>query len=316
MASALMLLGLVANVAFGSAQTAPSTPGSGLQISPTRHELTIEPGTKQDITISLKNISGADVVANAVVNDFEADNRTGEPKLNVDPNSSSPASIKKFISNLENVQLAKDQSKDLVIHVDIPSGTSPGGYYGVIRYQAVPVETAENQGNVSLTASVGAIVLVQVPGQITESMQLVSLKAQQDDKQKSFFTSVPNKLSLEVKNTGNSFLKPFGKVTVTNLSGKEVASYEVNSTEPRGNVLPDTSRIFTNDIQGLGSFGRFKATANIGYGEGSEVMTISTTFWVIPVWLVIALAVFVVIVLGGIALLTRRLKRKKVKREN
>ena len=73
---AVVLLMSVSASQVGAQQQAP---GSGLTLSPTRGEFIIAKGKTDTITISLKNKSGAPVIAKVEVNDFIANNRTGEP---------------------------------------------------------------------------------------------------------------------------------------------------------------------------------------------------------------------------------------------
>ncbi len=293
--------------------------GSGLSISPTRTDLIIEAGTTADLNISIKNVTGGDIVAKAYINDFEPDGVTGEPRLITDSSVKSAYSIKDFIIGLDDVPLGIDESKDLTMQIDIPSGASPGAYYGVIRYQAVPVEQVENEGEggqVALTASVGTIVLVEVPGDIKQQIEISDVSAYLDDKSGSFFTKSPNKVGVEINNLGNGFARPFGKVTVKDMSDKEVYSYELNNTNPRGVVLPDSTRLFTDSIENISKPGRYTIEASISYGNGGEVYTVTSTFWYVPVWLlVVLLLVLIGIIIFAIYLyrkyVTKSTKRKK-----
>lgn len=280
--------------------------GSGLSISPTRTELSIEPGQTGKVNISLKNVSGTDVVARVTVNDFESDNETGEPKLLADNSKPTAASIRNFLSGLTDVELKNDEKKDIELGLQVPTNAVPGAYYGVIRYTAVPVNRAADPGQVALTASVGTLVLIEVPGNITEQIQIRSLRVLQDDKSGSFFFKSPNKIAIEVKNTGNSFSKPFGKVNVTKSGGKEVFSYELNNTDPKSNILPASSRTFTNAVENVKTPGRYTVTANISHGRGGEVITQRFSFWYVPTWLLVALLAGLMLVVAGAFVLYRK----------
>ena len=153
-----------------SASAQENVVGSGLSISPTRTDLVVNAGTTADLTISLKNVTGGLITAKAYMNDFEPDGVSGEPRLITDSGVKSASSIKDFLVGLEDVSLGVDETKELKLKVEVPAEASPGAYYGVIRYQAVPVnENGEESGGgqVALTASVGTIVLVEVPGKIS-----------------------------------------------------------------------------------------------------------------------------------------------------
>lgn len=298
-------------VASGQQQT-----GSGLSISPTRQELTIEAGKADVIHITLKNTANADVTAKAVVNDFESDNVTGEPKILVNAKSDAPTSIKSFLVGLNDVELKKGESKNFDVPVQITKGTTSGVYYGVIRYTAVPKNPESPEGRqVALNASLGLIVLIQVPGNITERLQAVKLSVDRNDRNGSFFIAPPQHANVTVKNTGNGFTKPFGRVAVTDMQGKQVYSYEMNGTDPRANVLPNSSRVFKDDIKSVNKLGRYTVTANVSYGRGGDILTLKTSFWVLPLWFVIIIAVLFLALLTAGILLYRRLS-KKYRRHN
>lgn len=285
--------------------------GSGLSISPTRFELTINPGKADVMEVTLKNISGVDIIAKAVINDFESNNDTGEPKIIVDTKNRSPNSIRDFLVGVTDIELKKDETKKFTIPVQIPNNATSGAYYGVVRYTAQQTSPLpEGQRQVALNASLGLIVLIQVPGNITEQLQAQKIAALHNDRGSSFFIVPPNQLAITLKNTGNGFSKPFGHVTVSK-GGKEVYSYEMNNTDPRSNILPGATRIFKDELKNTKSFGRYSAVANLSYGKGGDILTLKTSFWVLPLWFVLSVAaLFIILVIVGY-LLYRRMSRKR-----
>lgn len=297
---------IAVGVSLPSLTAQEDTSGSGLSISPTRTELTIEPGSAETVKISLKNVSGTDIVANATVNDFESDDETGEPRLLPESDTQNPASIARFINNLDDVELKKDEKKDIELALQVPADAPPGAYYGVVRYTAVPVGQRSDPGQVALTASVGTLVLIEVPGDIKEQIQVLSLKALRDGKGGSFFFKQPDQVAVRIKNTGNSFSKPFGRVSVSQAGGKEVYSYELNNTDPKSNILPNSNRTFVDKVENIKTPGRYTVTANISHGKGGEVLTQRTSFWYVPAWLAAVLGVILLAIIGGAYVLYRR----------
>lgn len=286
--------------------------GSGLSISPTRTELTIEKGKSDTIHITLKNISGIDITAKAIVNDFESDNNTGEPKILVNSKETAPTSIKNFISGVTDIALKKDETKVLDIPVNIPANTVSGAYYGVIRYTAVPNDRTIQQQDVALNASLGEIVLIQVPGNITENIEAQKIAVEKKDHSGTFFIGAPTVAAVTLKNTGNGFSKPFGKVTIKNMGGKDVFSYEMNNTDPKGNILPGAIRVFRDDIKNVNKLGRYTISANISYGTGGDILTIKSSFWVLPMWFVITVSViFILIIIVALLFYRRLVKRNR-----
>lgn len=285
-----------------SSASAQNTTGSGLSISPTLFELNLKPTQSNKIDINLKNITVDDVNAQAFVNDFTADNLTGSPKIITDPNYISPHSIKRFVNGLQDVPLAKGQQKTVSVTINVPDGTAPGAYYGVIRYKAIPAgANAPAPGQVALSASVGTIVLVTVPGKVKEQIQVRNIhiySGPHGEHEGIIFFKKPSQAGVEIVNLGNGFSQPFGTVEIKNMYGKIVHTYQLNSTEPKGNILPSSTRIFKDPLKNINQIGRYTITANVTYGTGSQVLTYKNTFWYIPLWLsIIILVVLIVLIL-------------------
>lgn len=296
-----------AAVPFSSAGAQNSSTGSGLSISPPVTEFTINPGGSKSLNITLKNVTVGDVVAKGIINDFEGDGISGNPKILTNTTQLTPNSIKKFVSNIDDIPLKKGEQKNIILGLDVPKNTPPGAYYGIVRYQAVPAgSNAPGAGQVALTASVGTIVLITVPGNIRDQVQLTGIHVYRGSRDSSLFFSTPNKIGVEIKNFGNGFAKPFGKVEIQNTFGKEIANYEFNNPKQLGNILPGNSRIFTNSVSAIKSPGKYKITANVSYGSGSQVLTTTKTVWYIPAWL----AIIVLLVILALAYLSSRAYRR------
>ncbi len=301
----VVLLG-ISSTALVSAQQ-PNT-GSGLNLSPTRTELKINPGGKDKITITLRNVSGVDIVAKVEVNDFTSDNITGEPKIDTDTSKQTAQSIRSFLVGVSDVDLKKDEKKDVTINIEVPLKAVAGAYYGVIRYSAVPVvEGQQKPGQVALTASVGSLVLLEVPGNVTDQIQVKSVKvysgSKDHQKTSSFFLNTPNQVGITIKNSGNGFSKPFGKVIISDMSGKQVFSYEINNTDPKANILPDSERVFKDDIKNIKWPGRYTINASLSSGTSGQLVNYSVSFYYMPLWFLIALIiVLVLIILAGMML--------------
>ncbi len=193
-----------------------------------------------------------------MVNDFASDNSTGNPRIITDLSIKSPNSLRSFITNIDNVPLNKGQQKNVILDIQVPKNATPGAYFGVVRYKAVPTgSNAPGPGQVALTASVGTIVLVTVPGNIREQVQVAGIHVYRGGHEGSFFVGPPNNIGVEVRNYGNGFIKPFGTVEVNNTFNKLLTSYQLNNPKQPGNILPNSTRIFTHDIKKINRIGRY-----------------------------------------------------------
>lgn len=310
----IILFGLVTPVA---AQQGPNNGGSGLSISPTRYDLQVDPGKSSEIKIDIKNISGADIEAKVAINDFTSDGQTGQPRIITNPKQVIPQSIRNFLDAVGDVPLKKDETKNITIKLQVPQNTPPGAYYGIIRYSAVRQGADQNQGNnVSLTASVGVVVLLTVPGTIKQQVQVLNVAAFNDtlaNNSSSFYLKPPKAAGVTINNLGNGFADPFGNVVVSDMFGKQVYSYQLNGTTPRSVVLPGSTRNFKDSVQNIKKPGRYTLTANVSYGNGGEIIVVKSAFWYLPVWIIFILVVLLAALIALCYVLYRRLSRRQTK---
>ena len=316
---AIVLFALVPILAFKTAGAQTNQGGNGLSVTPTRFEFVIERGASELVDIQIKNVTDRDILAKAFLNDFEPDGNTGNPKLIIDSAEQSSSSIKDFVTGLDDVLVKPGETVQVNVPVQVPEDAAPGAYYGAVRFQSTVPETSETDSEnpqVALNASVAVLVLIEVPGDITEKIELSNVGAFLDDTKGSLFTSKPNKVGIEVNNLGNGFSKPFGKVSVSGPWGTgEVLSYELNNTSPKGNVLPNSKRLFLDDLSGVKWPGKYTISTNISHGRGGQILTTTASFWYIPSWLVIVLILLLVGIVAGAYFMYKKYSTKTMKRK-
>ncbi len=292
-----------------------SQSGNGFRISPVRVEYSIEKGRTETMSLTLENPSDAPTTAHPIVNDFVAsDKEDGEPRLILDENASAPKnSFKSLVQTLPDIQLGPREKKDISVPIKVPEDANAGGYYGAVRF--APVVDAAGSGNVGLTASVGTIVLIRVPGNLTERLDLVQLSAAQKGKAKSFFMSGDVSVLTRLKNEGDIHVKPFGKVVVKNIFGKTVQQIEFNADDgknERANILPTSTRRFENELSKHKYLGRYTIEANLGYSQGSgDLISAKTTFWYMPLWSIIVLLLLIGALAAGVYFFVHRMQQRK-----
>lgn len=290
---------IISSVIPGVASAASVGSANGLRVSPVTTNLTLSPGESQVVTVYVQNVTDNTVELQAVVNDFVAapNNENGIPALLLNPGQYAPThSLKRFIAPLANVTLGPREQKAISVDITIPKGTSGGGYYGAVRFAPASLDTSKN---ITLSASVASLILVRVPGNFKEQLNLVSFDVRKGVNGGSsvIFTSGKNLVvAARFQNVGDAQEQPFGKVLLRQDS-KQLASYEINDSTPRGNVLPGSIRIFTVNLDHIGTFGKYTVIGNFGYGTSGQLVSGQTTFYIIPVPAILGVLAIVLIIL-------------------
>lgn len=311
---------MVSSTSFVSAQgNGQVNNGNGLRISPVRNELTIKPGASQVIDVYLQNITNSPAQIKGVVNDFVAsDDESGQPRPLLDDGDTAPTnSLKNYVDKISDFSLQPQEQKIIKVRVSIPANAAGGGYFGVVRF--LPA-TSDSSKNVSLSASVGSLILVTVPGDIKEQASVASFNVARYDgesmgKASNFFTTGGKDSDgralqsiVRIKNSGNIQVAPFGKMQLKK-SGKVLATYEINDVQPRGNVLPNSVRRFTIDLgDKTSSFGRYTLEGNFGYGTNGQLISTKTSFMVVPLPFILMSVGLLLVLVAALLVLPRMLK--------
>jgi hypothetical protein len=297
---AALFIGLAVMPLTMSSVSAQEAGGGGLRVPPGPLQFDIYPGESKSFEIPVRNITPSPLSVKMEVNDFQSDGATGDPVIvfndKADPNN--PFSIRPYVEGPEFFDLAVDEEKILQYTITLPTDANPGARFGVMRFIANGGPGADE--GVTLTASLGTIIIVNTPGDAVELISLKDLKVvDEDGNSGSLFESAPKQVVVKLSNEGNTFVRPFGNVEVKNWNGDVVQSTEFNSGETRPGMLPQSQRDFEIILENISGYGKYTVQANISYGDGTNIIPATVTFWVIP-WKLLLIA-FVVIVLIVIA---------------
>ena len=315
-ATASLVFGIAALLFAGASPALAATSatgGNGLKISPVRTDLTINPGTSQTVDVYVTNLTNASANLQGVVDDFTAgSDESGTPNILLNGEKAPSHSLKEYVSTIGTFTLPAGQSKDIKVTVTIPKDAAGGGYFGAVRF--LPASTNSGK-NVNLAASVGSLLLVTVPGPVTEQVSVASFDVRHMDPKSSvlgspsvLFTSNKNLDSVvRFQNSGNLQEEPFGKI-ILKKGSDVIATYEINNTQPRGNVLPDSIRRFATPLTGLGSFGKYTLEGNFGYGSKGQLLSASTSFYIVPVTAIAIAVIALLVVVGGAFLIRAYIK--------
>ena len=293
-AGVLALMMPVGSVFAATPSPSPAaTPGQGLEISPPVLELSANPGQTTTATIRVRNVSSGPLVITSRADDFGASGEDGKPKLLLDETSATRYSLKFWVAAIAPTTIAPQELKSVSFKINIPANAEPGGHFGVLRFTGAPPNLSGT--GVSLSASVGTLVLLRVSGAITDSLKVQSFTAAQNGKVHSFFEHGPVDFSMVFKNDGSVHEKPEGVINVTDMFGHKVGSVAINPNG--GNVLPGPiPRRFDGSLGNKSLFGRYTATFTGAYLDDNHRLVSKITFWVIP-WKLLLLALVGLIVL-------------------
>lgn len=307
--SGIFLLGIVLSI-FGLitplVKAQQNDAGQGIQVSPVVIDLNGEKGQSYNLKVTVTNITAGSLLLKTSANDFTADGESGNPKVILDQDADSSYSLKSWVSLPASFTLKSKESRSLTIAVNIPDNAEAGGHYGVVRFSGVPPDQPD--ANVSLTASVGVLLLTRVAGDIQENLVVKQMFTSKNGKTAGLVANGPVTINTRVENTGNVHLKPIGTLTVKDIFGKTVGSFPFGSNTQ--NVLPKTTRLYTQEFDKKWMFGRYTVNLEAAYGTTGGVLQGSTSFWVIPFKLIF----FVIIILALVIVGGRRLIKGHNKR--
>lgn len=309
--STLMLtVSLLSGIVIASASAATnSTSGNGMRVAPVRTELIMQPDSTKVVSVFVTNVTSAPATYKILRNDFvSSEDEAGSPALLLNGEINDQHGLKKYMTSVDEVTVAPGKQQEVKVTIAIPKGTPGGGYYGAIRFAQT---SPGGKGNLSLSGSVASLVLVRVPGDVVEKLSLVSFDARtKNNEPKAVFTSGKDiQAVVRFRNEGNVQEQPFGKV-VLKKGSKILGTYEINSGNQPGNVLPENNHVrrFSVDLKNVGSFGRYTLEGNFGYGTAGQLLSAKTTFYVIPVWAIIIGLLIIAFVLFLIFGLPRMVK--------
>lgn len=312
------LLVLVLSLGAPVALAAPSQGvGQALEIAPPLMTLKANPGQTIKAKVQLRDITRSKLVVTNQVNDFVADGQDGTPKILMGSDSNNPFSLKNWITPLPAFTLSPNQIQTLAVTINIPRNASPGGHYGVIRFTGTPPNLKGS--GVSLSASLGALVLLTVNGKLTHSLSLDEFNVTKNLKSKpaKLFQSTPLTFNVKMKNNGNVQEEPTGHIVVSDLFGRAVAGVNINV--PPRDILPDSTRSFagTLDKSNLGSkrlFGLYHAKLTVKYGDNSsQTVTGSITFWIIPYKMIAIIIILLIVAFFALKYWLKHYKRHVLK---
>jgi len=302
----------ISHSSIAGAQSTANT----LKVSPVRTDIEIKPGESKIVQTTVTNLTKDAVNVKASINDFVSGDEAGTPALILDEGKYATShSLKRFITPVSNVTIPGGQAKTINVIITVPANAQAGGYFGAVRFAP---SSPDDGGQVNLSASVASLILLTVPGDVIEKLDLTSFTIQQNGKVNTNFGSPENlAASFRFENKGNLQNGPFGKITVKQ-GEKVVYQTDFNNKDPRDVILPGGARVWDVPLEDIGSFGNYTVLATFTYGKKNETIEVVKSFWIIPQFVIImaivALVVLIGLIVGLIFFIRARTRRRRIPR--
>lgn len=332
------VLGIAFMTCLGFAMSVRADENLNLITSHVPINLSATPGNKVSTPIKLKNGGSQTEKIKVSLLKFKAHGEEGQPEL-MNPEANDPSS--KWITFSETkFSVAPEEWKTITADIDIPQDAAFGYYYAVVFSRDIDdVKTEEKQ----TVVQGGTAVLILLDVEVPNAKREVSLESFTTDS--GIYEFLPAQFNVKVKNTGNIHVAPRGNIFINHGDEKDIAIIEVN--ESKGNVLPESSRIFTGswndgfpvfgeetkdgkvvldddgnqvkklqwDFSQLSSlrFGKYSAKVVLVYDDGKRQIPVEgeTSFWVIPWRILLAALVLLFFIFMGFRSTWKNLFKKK-----
>ena len=198
--------------------------------------------------------------------------------------------------------LPKGITKQLILRLNPPSAISEKDYYRALVFSTKPNPPADSSQS-QLSQNIGSPILITVnsTGLLTKAAQVTKFKVPQ------FIDSFdPLSIDIDIKNTGNTYFRSVGNITLTGPIGK--GSFNIF---PNVILVGQTRKIFVESAENLPEpqttlrlpgfyLGKYKVTLDFTLDQGTIKLSQSATFYALP-WkagIIILLGLIVILKLG------------------
>ena len=268
----LLMLAVVCVPNFASAQV-----GAGIGLKPATIEEGMDPGETKQFNVAISNLSNEDQIYYLYKRDISGVKDGGVPIFVDESIEKTRYELSEWVVLAsDTLAIPKGEEGTLSFILSVPNDAVPGSHFGGIFISVEPPKLRESGASVGY--EVANIISIRVAGEAIEKAQIRQFSTDNYVYGKPEVT-----FSIKLENEGNTLIRPYGPLTVTNMFGQEVANLKFN--EELAGVFPGNTREFTLSWKESSlMFGRYEALISPGYGEeGFKQTTSSTvTFWILP----------------------------------
>lgn len=279
-----------------------------LGIYPPLLEVTIQPGKSITQVYKLYNNGETDLALTSQVVPFKPADEQGNtlllPKVAIDTNLPGWFSFQNADLDLgQKFILKAGKEQEIVLKIRIPPEAKEDDYYLTLLFETTPgVDLYLHPGGVSLAeAKIGSNILLTVSetGEPPRKAEIEEFKIQ-NSKFKIIDSFSKPQFILRVKNTGQSFFKPLGTITVTGWFGQkyllDILPENVLTNSIRQIQCQGEEQAIPCQLESKFLLGPYKAKVEFGLDKVSQDYTAELIFWAIPSKLTITfLTIFLIL---------------------
>lgn len=265
------------------------------------NSLLLQPGEKTQVQVRVRNSSPKTLPITTLATDFILD-VDGETPIPVTENVSNRWSLANWLTVVPQSQVLQPQETGVVnILIEVPEDALPGGHYAMITHQpsldSVEGESAaaEVDSAAGINQRVGTLLYVVVDGLINEEAFI------RDFTFPVFTEYGPVPYSFVIENASDIHIQPKTSIEIFDWMGNRVD--QITVTEK--NVFPLMNRTFDGVWERIWGYGRYTAEATMSFGSAGRVVIAKTTFWLLPIKLVLA-AIILLLTLIALFISIRR----------
>lgn len=265
-----VFLSFVSFLFFSAKQTEAA---QGFTIFPAKLSLDIDKGAQQSSWIRVTNAGDSKVGVLVSVQDMIPTANSGT--FNYVPKAPGVTSLVDWISIDKKVfNLKPNESKEVPFTIKVPADTSPGSRFAIVFFATGA--PAEKGGQLSVSARVGALVFLTVPGDFKQTGEITNFRSNN----KFLYQREPVIFKFDFSNTGTVYFEPKGTITITNIFGKITDTIPVEGQV----VLPTGLRTITVAWPyGGWLFGIYKAHLAIAVTGKGDIAAADTMIYAFPI---------------------------------
>ena len=187
---------------------------------------TMDPGTTQEMTVALGSASEAPVTVLTYVSDAKTLVNGGFGVGTADDPVNEPTTWIDYPT--ETLELEPDERLERTFTISVPTDAAPGQHIAGLSIQTAESLAVGESGMLRQIIKKSIAVFIIVPGPQTPDLEIGEARMTQ--------SSTSNGLVVDIRNSGNVFLKPEGTIEMTTVDGRPV----MNSPVTMGPVYAGT----------------------------------------------------------------------------